>query len=74
MKVRADDGLELVGFYAAPDEFLQVELQVARGDEETVLRLLAEAPGVSAHRENGTIVAAGAEWAAIPGLVTSLAR
>ncbi len=51
----------------------RLELQVARGDEETVLRLLAEAPGVSAHRENGTIVAAGAEWAAIPGLVTSLA-
>jgi ABC-2 type transport system ATP-binding protein len=51
----------------------RLELQVARGDEDTVLRLLAEAPGVSAHRENGTIVAAGAEWAAIPGLVTSLA-
>jgi ABC-2 type transport system ATP-binding protein len=51
----------------------RLELQVARDDEETVLRLLAEAPGVSAHRENGTIVAAGAEWAAIPGLVTSLA-
>jgi ABC-2 type transport system ATP-binding protein len=51
----------------------RLELQVAHGDEETVLRLLAEAPGVSAHRENGTIVAAGAEWVAIPGLVTSLA-
>jgi len=51
----------------------RLELQVAPGDEETALRLLAEAPGVSAHRENGTIVAAGAEWAAIPGLVTSLA-
>jgi len=51
----------------------RLELEVARGDEETVLRLLTEAPGVSAHRENGTIVAAGAEWAAIPGLVTSLA-
>jgi ABC-2 type transport system ATP-binding protein len=51
----------------------RLELQVARDDEETVLRLLAEAPGVSAHRENGTIVAAGAQWAAIPGLVTSLA-
>jgi ABC-2 type transport system ATP-binding protein len=51
----------------------RLELQVARGDEETALRLLQEAPGVSAHRENGTIVAAGAEWAAIPGLVTSLA-
>jgi len=51
----------------------RLELQVARGDEEIVLRLLAEAPGVSAHRENGTIVAAGVEWAAIPGLVTSLA-
>ena len=46
---------------------------MARGDQETVLRFLAEAPGVSAHRENGTIVAVGAEWAAIPGLVTSLA-
>jgi ABC-2 type transport system ATP-binding protein len=51
----------------------RLELQVARGDEEAALRLLEEAPGVSAHRENGTIVAAGAEWAAIPGLVTSLA-
>ncbi|MBN1135510.1 MAG: ABC transporter ATP-binding protein [Anaerolineae bacterium] len=51
----------------------RLELQVAPGDEETVFRLLAEAPGVSAHRENGTIVAAGAEWAAIPGMVTSLA-
>jgi ABC-2 type transport system ATP-binding protein len=51
----------------------RLELQVARGDEEMVLRLLTEVPGVSAHRENGTIVAAGAAWAAIPGLVTSLA-
>ena len=51
----------------------RLELEVARGDEETVLRLLGEAPGISAHRENGTIVAAGAGWAAIPGLVTSLA-
>ncbi|MFN2182868.1 MAG: ABC transporter ATP-binding protein [Anaerolineae bacterium] len=51
----------------------RLELQVAPGDEEAVLRLLKEAPGVSAHREDGTIVAAGAEWAAIPGLVTSLA-
>jgi ABC-2 type transport system ATP-binding protein len=51
----------------------RLELQVARSDEETVLRLLAEAPGVSARREDGTIVAAGVEWAAIPGLVTSLA-
>jgi len=51
----------------------QLELEVAPGDEETALRLLQEVPGVSAHRENGTIVAAGAEWAAIPGLVTSLA-
>lgn len=51
----------------------RLELQVARGDEEAALRLLTEAPGVSAHRENGTIVAAGAEWAAIPGVVTLLA-
>ena len=51
----------------------RLELEVAPGDEEAALRLLAEAPGVSAHRENGTIVAAGVEWAAIPGLVTSLA-
>ncbi len=51
----------------------RLELQVARGDEEAALRLLAEAPGISAHRENGKIVAAGAEWAAIPGVVTSLA-
>jgi ABC-2 type transport system ATP-binding protein len=50
----------------------RLELQVAPGDEETALRLLQEAPGVSAHREDSTIVAAGAEWAAIPGLVTSL--
>ena len=50
----------------------RLELQVARGDEETVLRLLAETRGVSAHREDGTIIAAGAEWEAIPGLVTSL--
>jgi ABC-2 type transport system ATP-binding protein len=51
----------------------RLEFQVARADEETVLHLLAAAPGVSAHREDGTIVAAGVEWAAIPGLVTSLA-
>jgi ABC-2 type transport system ATP-binding protein len=51
----------------------RLELEVAPGDEEAALRLLREAPGVSAHRENGTIVAAGAQWAAIPGLVTSLA-
>jgi ABC-2 type transport system ATP-binding protein len=51
----------------------RLELEVARGDQETVLRLLAGAPGVAAHRENGTIVAVGAQWAAIPGLVTSLA-
>jgi ABC-2 type transport system ATP-binding protein len=51
----------------------RLEIQVARGDEEIALRLLAEAPGVSAHREDSTIVAAGPEWAAIPGLVTSLA-
>jgi len=51
----------------------RLELQVERGDEETALRLLKEAPGVSAQRENGTIVAAGAGWAAIPGLVMSLA-
>jgi ABC-2 type transport system ATP-binding protein len=51
----------------------RMELQVARGDEETALRLLSQTPGVSAQRENGTIVAAGAEWAAIPELVTSLA-
>jgi ABC-2 type transport system ATP-binding protein len=51
----------------------RLELEVARGDEEAALRLLTEAPGVSAHRENGTIVAAGAAWAAIPGLVRSLA-
>jgi len=51
----------------------RLELQVARGDEETALRLLAEAPGVSAHRQDGTIVAAGAGGETIPGLVTSLA-
>ncbi len=51
----------------------RLELQVAPGDEEAALRLLKEAPGVSAHRENGAIVAAGTGWEAIPGLVTSLA-
>jgi ABC-2 type transport system ATP-binding protein len=51
----------------------RLELQVERDDEETVLRLLGQAPGVSACRENGTIVAVGAERPAIPGLVASLA-
>ncbi len=51
----------------------RLELQVERGDEETALRLLNEAPGVSAHRKDGVLIAAGAEWAAIPGLITSLA-
>jgi len=51
----------------------RLELEVARGDEAAALRLLAEAPGVSAHRENGTIIAAGAGRESIPGLVTSLA-
>jgi ABC-2 type transport system ATP-binding protein len=51
----------------------RLELEVAPGDEETALQLLQEAPGVSARRENGTIVAAGAERVAIPRLVTSLA-
>ena len=48
-----------------------------RGEGEVnlseALRLLQEAPGVSAHRDRSTIVAAGAERATIPGLVTSLA-
>jgi len=51
----------------------RLALEVARSDEEAALRLLAEAPGVSAQRENGSLVAAGVPWAAIPGLVRSLA-
>jgi ABC-2 type transport system ATP-binding protein len=50
----------------------RLELQVDHEDEETALRLLKGALGVSAYREDGAIVATGAEWAAIPGLVTSL--
>jgi len=52
---------------------LRLELHVARGDEATALRLLEEAPGVSARQENGSIVAAGVQWAAIPGLIAKLA-
>ena len=51
----------------------RLELEVAPGDEEAALRLLTEAPGVSAHRENGTIIASAAGRETIPGLVTSLA-
>lgn len=51
----------------------RLELEVAPGDEETALRLLQEAPGVSAHRDGSSIVASGAERESIPGLVTSLA-
>jgi len=51
----------------------RLELTVAPGDEETALRLLKEAPGVSAQREDGAIVASGAERETIPTLVTSLA-
>jgi ABC-2 type transport system ATP-binding protein len=51
----------------------RLELEVARGDEETALRLLQEAPGVSAYRKDGTIVASGAGGDTIPALVTSLA-
>jgi len=51
----------------------RLELKVAPGDEETALRLLQEAPGVSASRENGAIVASGAGGETIPALVTSLA-
>jgi ABC-2 type transport system ATP-binding protein len=51
----------------------RLELEVAPGDEETALRLLKEAPGVSAHLEDGTIIASLAERETIPGLVTSLA-
>jgi ABC-2 type transport system ATP-binding protein len=51
----------------------RLELEVAPGDEETALCLLQEAPGVSAHRENGTIIASAAGRETIPGLVTSLA-
>lgn len=51
----------------------RLELAVAPGDEETALRLLQEAPGVSAQREDGAIVASGAGRETIPTLVTSLA-
>jgi ABC-2 type transport system ATP-binding protein len=51
----------------------RLELAVAPGDEETALQLLRQSPGVSAYREDGTIVAAGAGGETIPGLVTSLA-
>ncbi len=51
----------------------RLELTVAPGDEEMAIRLLMEAPGVSARREDGTIVASGAERETIPNLVTSLA-
>jgi len=51
----------------------RLELAVASGDEETALRLLGESPGISAIRENGTIVASGAMRETIPTLVTSLA-
>lgn len=51
----------------------QLELEVAPGDQEAALRLLAEALGVAAHSENGTIVASGARKERIPGLVKALA-
>jgi ABC-2 type transport system ATP-binding protein len=51
----------------------RLELEVAPGDEEKALRLLAEAPGVSAGWEDGAIVAAGMGREIIPGLVASLA-
>jgi ABC-2 type transport system ATP-binding protein len=51
----------------------RLEIEVERADVEKTLRLLAAAPGISAHREDGTIVAAGADRTAIPELVTSLA-
>jgi len=51
----------------------RLELEVAPGDEETALRLLMQAPGVSAHREDGSIIATGAGREAVPGLVASLA-
>jgi ABC-2 type transport system ATP-binding protein len=51
----------------------RLELAVASGDEETAIRLLKETPGVSAQRENGAIIASGAEKETIPTLVTSLA-
>ncbi len=51
----------------------RLELEVAPGDEEAALRLLREAPGVSAYPEDGTIIAAGAGRETVPGLVTSLA-
>jgi ABC-2 type transport system ATP-binding protein len=51
----------------------RLELEVVPGDEETALRLLTEAPGVSVHRDNGTIIATGAGREIVPGLVTSLA-
>jgi ABC-2 type transport system ATP-binding protein len=51
----------------------QLELAVAPGDEEIALHVLKEAPGVSAYRKDGAIIASGAGQETIPGLVTSLA-
>jgi ABC-2 type transport system ATP-binding protein len=51
----------------------RLKLEVGPGDEEKALRLLAEAPGVSAGREEGAIVAAVMGREIIPGLVASLA-
>jgi ABC-2 type transport system ATP-binding protein len=51
----------------------RLELQVAPGDEETALRLLKETLGVSAHREDGVLIASGVGQENIPELLTSLA-
>jgi ABC-2 type transport system ATP-binding protein len=50
----------------------RLELEVAPGNVETALHLLKKVSGVSAYRENGTIIASVAERENIPGLVTSL--
>jgi ABC-2 type transport system ATP-binding protein len=51
----------------------RLELAVAPDDEESALRVLKQAPGVSAFREDGAIIASGVGQETIPGLVTSLA-
>lgn len=51
----------------------QLELEVAAGDQEKALRLLGTAPGVSAHPEDGRIIASTAGRETIPEIVTSLA-
>jgi ABC-2 type transport system ATP-binding protein len=50
----------------------RVEMQVAHSDEDKTLHMIAQMPGVLAHRNNGTIVAAGGRREIIPEIITSL--